>query len=143
MTGEVIGSQYRITTEAIPSQSTGEPEELTYQYIDDNPTLGINYYRLKQIDLDGKFNLSPVRSIDFNFEKNEGIKIFPNPTTDEFSILNFQGKGYMFSVEGRLVHVFESNSTISIDINHLPKGVYHILLEADNGEKENRVLVKE
>ncbi len=64
-----------------------------YSYTDNNPILGINKYRLKQIDVDGKFKYSEVVTIIFEGEKiNEFSQNYPNPfnatTNFLFTILN-------------------------------------------------------
>jgi len=55
------------------------------------------YYRLKQVDFDGKFEFSPIRAVKFPCEKNE-IEVLPNPSTGIFFINNIS--------EGAEVNVF-------------------------------------
>lgn len=56
-----------------------------YEYIDENPYLGINYYRLKQIDIDGSADYSEVIAVEF---KNSvvNINVFPNPSNNDVNI---------------------------------------------------------
>ncbi|MEZ4980275.1 MAG: hypothetical protein R2769_01550 [Saprospiraceae bacterium] len=42
-----------------------------YQFIDENPEKGLNYYRLKQMDFDGSFEYSDVVSVIYS-EKGDG-----------------------------------------------------------------------
>lgn len=56
-----------------------------YQYQDLNPFSGINYYRLKQIDLDGVFEYSKVITVEYNNVK-KNIKVFPNPSNGLINI---------------------------------------------------------
>lgn len=49
-----------------------------YQTHDENPYAGISYYRLKQIDLDGKNSYSQLVSIEIKTKANR-YKVFPNP----------------------------------------------------------------
>lgn len=66
-------------------QGAGTTDEPTsYSYTDKNPLLGINYYRLKQVDYDGAFEYFKVISIDMN--KDGEIYIFPNPTIETATI---------------------------------------------------------
>lgn len=55
-----------------------------YQFIDKNPLVGVNYYRLKQVDFDGQFEYSPIRKAVFG-QINE-IYISPSPVTSEIKI---------------------------------------------------------
>ncbi|MEM0991515.1 MAG: T9SS type A sorting domain-containing protein [Bacteroidota bacterium] len=50
-----------------------------YQFIDETPVVGINYYRLKQIDFSGLFEYSQVIQIESNHPSKNVIKIYPNP----------------------------------------------------------------
>lgn len=53
-------------------------EKNSYQLIDNEPRKGINYYRLRQIDFDGKVNYSKIVSL--LFEGGEDVfEIYPNP----------------------------------------------------------------
>lgn len=53
---------------------------IQYSFIDEQPQSGINYYRLRQVDLDGKFEYSKIRSAIV--ENGITINISPNPTDD-------------------------------------------------------------
>ncbi len=48
-----------------------------YQFIDKNPSRGINYYRLKQIDLDDAINYSNMIAVKVN--SKSGLELYPNP----------------------------------------------------------------
>lgn len=74
--GEVVGA----------GNSNGK---LTYSYIDDAVESGVNYYRLKQTDFDGKFEYFPPKSITNNGDASGSFSIRtvkPNPFTDQFTI---------------------------------------------------------
>jgi hypothetical protein len=43
------------------------------------PLTGMNYYRLKQVDADGKYSISYVRSVPLNNDWK--LKVYPNPVT--------------------------------------------------------------
>lgn len=74
-----------------------------------NPVLGKNFYRIKQVDLDGGFNYTPILSEQFGTSYSP--KVFPNPATGkiliegmpidrktEFQILNAQGQSIMSGI---------------------------------------------
>src|SRR5690606_27741813 len=102
----------------------------SYSFTDHVPTTGLNYYRLKQVDFDGRFKYSKVVAV--NFEKGgRGIALYPNPVRNELTIDIAKPTGSMivsiYSVDGKLVKrvnagAVERSTTISID-NLIP-GTY-------------------
>jgi len=55
-----------------------------YNYTDERPIIGLNYYRLKQVDYDKLYSYSPIRVIDF--EKEPGFSIYPTLVTTNLHI---------------------------------------------------------
>lgn len=53
-----------------------------YSYIDENPIIGFNYYRLKSIDFDGYTEYFKVVAVDFSGKKE--FSISPNPTSGNY-----------------------------------------------------------
>lgn len=60
--------------------------EIAYSFEDEAPLNGVNYYRLMQVDTDGKFTYSHVVSVESDFRGE--IIAYPNPAKGEFSLLN-------------------------------------------------------
>lgn len=56
-----------------------------YQYLDQSPLSGKSFYRLKQVDVDGKFSYSSV--IQINGVQATGIKVWSIPGSNKVSIL--------------------------------------------------------
>lgn len=53
-----------------------------YLYEHNNPVVGINYYRLKAVDLDGSYEyFGPIAQ---SFSGTRNMRIYPNPTNGEF-----------------------------------------------------------
>jgi hypothetical protein len=57
---------------------------ILYSLIDLFPMSGISYYRLKQVDYDGKYEYSHIESI--NVDSNKEIKVYPNPFDNSLTI---------------------------------------------------------
>ncbi len=58
-----------------------------YNYADAQLTIGTCYYQLKQIDLDGSFELSEIKSISISLPLDFGLEqIYPNPFNSETMI---------------------------------------------------------
>lgn len=51
---------------------------LNYRFTDRKPASGTNYYRLKQVDFDGRFSYSSIKSVTTNWQ-NSVLKINPVP----------------------------------------------------------------
>ena len=115
-----------------------------YQFIDANPSLAkTNFYRIKEVDKDGKYIYSPVRYVKFDVSV---ISISPNPATSYIkvssSIQNLQIN--IFDVTGRkVVTQILNSSSAQINIASLPKGVYTVIAY-DNGTKvDSKKIVKQ
>ena len=56
-----------------------------YNWNDIHPVLGRSYYRLKQVDEDGAFSFSPVRSVLFSAQDAlSTFSVYPNPSNGNF-----------------------------------------------------------
>jgi hypothetical protein len=108
--------------------TTLEPQR--YQFIDDKPQAGIQYYRLKIMDDDGKFDYSPIKSVLFDgkikawvypnpfreklvveTDNTEGVKLYDIEVTDAVGKNHFIAKGI-------------DNQQFNLDLKHLAAGVY-------------------
>jgi hypothetical protein len=113
-----------------------------YNFTDNNPLQGINFYRLKMIDKDNHFTYSNI--IKINFESDiRGIKIYPNPvksllnikiTSDKvenivLKITDASGK----SIKQILIQTNVGITPVFINVAELTNGVYYL-----NGQINNR-----
>ena len=106
-----------------------------YKFVDENPQTGVNYYRLKQLDLDGKFNYTEIESARIG--QLEELNVFPNPATSTLSISinNFKNIGDLKILNGlgQLVKSMPINNyQVEINIQDLPNGIYYV---SYNGNK--------
>jgi hypothetical protein len=107
---------------------------LNYTFIDKEPYQGVSYYRLKQTDYNGNFEYSKVVSVYANLSLNESLRIYPNPTKNIATIASSDvelSKLRVYNMIGqdltKLVKVLSQQQTsLSIDISRLPKGMYYI-----------------
>jgi hypothetical protein len=111
--------------------AVGESEIPHYYSIDDpTPLTGINYYRLKEIDKDGKFYYSPVASV--NFDAGEGLEIYPNPADAYTTVTSSREPIFdvgLYDVNGRLLQHIHSETgldAVRVNTTDLQKAVYFI-----------------
>ena len=106
-----------------------------YSYTDADPFLGVNYYRLKQVDYDGSYEYSPIVSVRV---VNEAISVFPNPVSNELFVeLNQEASGrlLLYNQVGQIVRqfAFKQRYSASMDLSELVSGVYFLQVLDDNG----------
>lgn len=56
--------------------------QMDYHFIDPNPYKGVSYYRLKQTDYDGNFEIFDPKAVVIKNEQTVGLHIKPNPAID-------------------------------------------------------------
>lgn len=107
----------------------------TYYYTIAQMNEGEIFYRLKQLDNDGKFTYSTIVSVNANCNTNN-ISLSPNPADNQISIkgLNVLKPHtiQIFDNKGALVKTLNGIPTNPIAITELSKGVY--LLKIDDNE---------
>lgn len=117
----------------------GELNNITgYEYLDRYPFYGLNYYRLKQIDLGGKVSYSEVIAIN-NPHTPKKISIFPNPSSDHL-IINLNNESppnqvdldvYCFDGTQYAKYSFNGNEQVKVDTRQWPSGIYIIRIQLD------------
>ena len=122
-----------------------------YNYLDENLFKGTNYYRLKQIDFDGKFNYTSVVSIRFADKDNLSVSFYPNPTKGKIVVLSESAISEraslnIFDLNGKLMKSITltaqmANSNISVDVSDLSKGLYLISLNNNGAIKTSKLLI--
>jgi hypothetical protein len=79
------GETWRVLA-TIPSAGTSN-ELLTYQTVDNNGTSGSNYYRLRQVDIDGKEKLYDPINVSCVETTVGYFTSYPNPSGNEFQVI--------------------------------------------------------
>jgi hypothetical protein len=105
----------------------------------------MNYYRLKQLDNDGKFSYSSIKSIAFNKESN--LIVYPNPAIDKIQLrLSSAYRNAtveLMNSEGRILQKFNIANVdlVQLNMNSFPAGNY-ILRVSTNSESETVSFIK-
>jgi len=102
---------------------------------------GLVYYRLKMVDIDGKFTYSPVRIIRLGDDNSLKLMAYPNPVSNELRITlpsAWQGKQVnisLYNTSGQRVNALNienSSQTETIQTTSLQRGAY--FLKANCGQ---------
>ena len=126
--------------------TTNEPQD--YRLVDPDPRPGLNYYRLKQIDYDGQFEYSPVRSVRL---EGLAVHIFPNPVAERSELnVNFTttpSRGNtslrIFDISGQLMQQMPLSGQYNrVDIGQLPAGVYFVEVVEGRKTWQERLVVQ-
>lgn len=124
-----------------------------YSYIDEKPITGKSKYRLKQIDLDGKYEYSEEIEVEIEIlNKYELSQNYPNPfnpsTTIKFSlaesglveleVYNTLGERVTQLINREME---KGNHTVEFNARNLPSGIYFYRLTAGNFVEVKRMIL--
>jgi hypothetical protein len=115
-------------------------QTLDYTFLDRNFSNNTAYYRLKQVDFNGKVSFSKVISINSDFRKGK-IKVYPTLVNDWITVdLNVQSETDLsiFDMLGKVVLSKKVQNTegalsVNLDLNHLTKGMYFMSVKSNFG----------
>jgi len=125
------------------SQNSNSTTLLSYNAIDDNPIDGKSYYRLKQVDFDGKYSYSSIVVLNCTSIENQSptsITIFPNPATDNLSVningLQGQKSLMIYDVIGqemmhKTIESSDANILENVNIATFAKATYILRIDID------------
>ncbi|GAA4433194.1 hypothetical protein GCM10023091_06370 [Ravibacter arvi] len=124
-------------------------ERNNYSYTHTMPASGINYYRLKMVDLDLSYTYSDIKSVRMNGVAAETVKVYPNPVTSGLLTIETAGGVPVKQVEilnGAGVRLYTvpagKGAVTTLPVEHYPAGVYTTrLLYEDGSVSAHRVIV--
>lgn len=101
-----------------------------YTAYDNLPLNGMSYYRIKEVDKDGRLQVSVVRPV--NFDKGYSITVAPNPAKDFITVTkdrinNASSTIQLFNASGNIIFTEKTNlSKININTAAFARGLYFI-----------------
>ena len=124
-----------------------------YSNYHNQPTKGVNYYRLNEIDKDGQSQISPIISIDFNEEASILTQVFPNPSADKttlafssitggiyyLNILDQNGK----NLYSAMIPAYMGENKFYLSFNDYPTGKYYLELIDPHQKRNTLSFIKE
>lgn len=143
---ELQRSMDGVTFNAIASINANNKSTNAYSFTDDIhsklPTQAIFYYRLKCIDLDGKFSFSQTERIDY-INDASSITISPNPFVNQILISSSSPilEASLYTYSGILVtqkqHLMDGKLIVD---NSLPPGLYLLKVKTKNQTHIEKVI---
>jgi len=114
--------------------TTQQPQD--YQYIDQRPLPGLNYYRLKQVDYDGQYEYHKTVVVNFDGELPGGMIVFPTAVKDRLQVQlttenNENASLQIIGADGRVWRSLrwqEKSGRMELLVADLPAGSYWLRL---------------
>jgi hypothetical protein len=117
-------------------------EEIDFYYYHDNTPLGVNYYRIKQVDFDGKYSFSSIAAVEVR-KGNTAISFFPNPSMDiiSFELIGSENEVIeIYNLQGILMKVELIENGDQLDLSNFAKGMYFV--KNKNGEINQKLIIE-
>lgn len=115
-------------------KGNGNSRTTLYYHFWDTPPIYKNsqlvYYRLKQVDINGDFEYSKVRSVTLGLDHT--LTLYPNPNGTNILVVNYSTEKeaeyiQIYNSQGLLIQKIplnQENNTLRINISHLKVGYY-------------------
>jgi hypothetical protein len=118
----------------------------TYSFVHNTPPQGFNYYRIKQVDIDGKFSYSKIITL-FNADAQQIAVIGPNPVKDVLHIIEpkevLMKKMKIYDMNGRMLmrkNVETESRVFGMSTGSLLNGNYILKVFYENRTKTFKII---
>jgi len=116
-----------------------------YNLTDNQPLSGLNFYRLKMMDIDGSFRYSPVRRVNFN-NAGDDFSIYPNPVSADKIYLSSTGNmnsAVIFDAAGRLIKLFTlKGRSNTLNVSGIAKGTYQLKVFTEHATHTEKIIIQ-
>ncbi len=112
-----------------------------YSFQDYNIVSGFNYYRLKQVDYDGIYSFSDVKSV--NIRSGNTAEIYPNFTQDLINIVTPLDKYNIHISDAfgkNIFNLYGQIGNIQLNMENFESGIYLIEIAQDPIFQTKRVI---
>jgi hypothetical protein len=124
-----------------------------YNYTDENPALGINYYRLRILDIGGAYKYSSIKIVEFNNLKKVTIEnVVPNPFAGNMTVnYNIPNNGNVIvsiiDAQGRLLAsqediALKGLNAMKFNTEDYAAGLYFVKVDYGDISSSYKMLVK-
>ncbi len=131
-----------------------EAVDFTFNYIDETPNWGINFYRIRLMDKSGDYGFLRTTKVVFEYTTGADIgEFFPNPTTNGMTNLNInipdggEATIYLHDSMGKLVGTYQKTiesgtDTISFDLTDLSYGIFYAKINLNRVSYTKKIMVR-
>lgn len=130
----------------VASQNPNTSTPTVYTFTDKSPANGNNYYKLVQIDNDGKENELAVRDLSFSLSASS-LQLYPNPTTANKVTVNWGNSAVnsikLIDLNGKLLQTIKpklASTSAIISLVKYPAGTYLLRVEGDQRVEVKKVV---
>ncbi|HUQ66273.1 MAG TPA: T9SS type A sorting domain-containing protein [Flavitalea sp.] len=119
-----------------------------YSFTDASPEIGTNYYRLKIVDIDARYEYSPVKAITFS-AASLNVAVGPNPATS-FLNININAPGNdpyrlrLINRSGQVVfdQKYSASHRMQVSVSNYAEGSYFLEVTSSAGIRQiNKVMI--
>ncbi len=140
--------------ELIAYLESNEGVDYAYEFVDETPNFGDNYYRLRMLDLDGAYTFLRTTKVVLKYSTGADIgNFFPNPVTNGTTSLNInipdggEATIYLHDSMGRLAGIYQKTiasgkDIISLDLTDLTYGIYYIKISINREVYVRTVMIR-
>ena len=122
-----------------------------YGFKDVSPSAGKNFYRLKQLDIDGRFTYSSIISLDGKGTNNhKNIEVYPNPVSDGLLTIQLpakpaiENKLFLYNSSAQLVReAGMEEEYFYLDVNDLTPGFYVLRINEGQTDFYQKIIIEE
>lgn len=120
-----------------------------YSYLDREARPGINYYRLRQVDYDGQYEYSEMKTV-FVTIGNSKLRVYPNPSSGRFQVqlpedFSTESQLQLLDSRGKLVQQIIVPESSSADIpfagKELSPGIYFLRVLDGQQQMTQRIVI--
>ncbi len=118
-----------------------------YESYDFAPAFGMNYYRIRQVDLDQSFDYSEIRQAKFDSRMGNSLMVYPNPNDGNFNVQlsnpEVVNEVFLMKASGELVRIWNKSefSDGDLKVSGISAGVYMLQVYTVGEVQSMRIIV--
>lgn len=119
----------------------------SYSFLDNQPINGLSFYRVRNVDIDGKYKYSSI--VRMNLNRIIELKAYPQPASDQITVEHSKaanGRLMLTTAAGQIIKTIEvvpETSQTPVSLANLGKGLYMLRFDDGQGGIETIKVVKQ